>query len=210
MRILATVAFAVATFPADAATFTLTLSETAAGVKASGSGDFDISSMTFQNNESQLQPSGEYFPAIGLFLVIDSQFLTAWSVTFEPDEIEGPMEFGLLGDGLTFMSDSSEGNGAGFNLLDGVVWTPKGYTTGPLFSEMILGETGQGFDDLGIRRGQFEFPYGNNNAHSVIVRTLETSAPPVVPLPAGLTFAMTSFAALGATAWRGRRKKTVK
>lgn len=173
------VTLAFSTSIASAATFTLTFTEEASGVVATGDGSFSVDDLVL-SFDGDFETTTLLFPSLGSYANLGSD-LSVWNpVTADPlpfafggSPSGGNLDDVSSGDRVGWI-DGSGGGGTAWNF-----YTPSGYN-GSLLS-VVSTFAGFTFGDLLLQGGTYELSYGENGTIKVIVEGV-----PPIPLPAGL------------------------
>jgi hypothetical protein len=174
---------------ARASPYIVTLEEVGSNVVATGSGQIDLTGLSFQSFT---------LPGVGN---IDPSFGSAGVGAGNLDVYFGvpstPASFGS--GGLTEPSNTSGGL-VEYSAGDGSLVVPQGYVSNALLSASTSTYDSATFATLGATPGTYVWTWGTGADQSF---TLEIGA---TPLPATLPLFATGFGALGLLGWRRKRK----
>lgn len=190
----ATASLALWSASADAATFTVTFTETASGVEAKGQGAFDTANMVFNRTITSVSSFAFYRGEPIIYYYFNPASVDIWNLTLgDPATAFGTGTVGGTGSGDT----------AGFFLEASslAVYTPTSYISGSfLENHALFGGSGDTFDTIGLSRGQYVYNYGDDDKIEVRV-----GVDGVVPLPAAFALLLTGLGGLGVVARRRRK-----
>ena len=175
-----------ATAAENASPYVVTLNEVGANVVATGSGEFDLTGLTyFVTSGINTNP--------GFIIAQDGEIVTgaSGSVVDIYSGVSGPSAFGS---GVNIASSGS-GGFLGVDGYDGYLLVPQGYVSGTTLSDTSTYDSAT-FNSLGVTPGTYEWTWGGGADQSF---TLEIGT---TPLPAALPLFATGLGALGLFGWR--------
>jgi hypothetical protein len=186
----ATMLFGLSAPPAQAG-YVVDLTEQAGNVVATGSGEIDLSGLSFF--EIQHDPAA-IFPSFAVIVtgpasVTNDEYYTGFT---------GPTSFGS--GGVIDTASSGSGDKVGIGGGVDVLVVPRSYVSGSPLSDTSTYD-GQTFTSLGVTPGTYEWTWGNG-ANQNFTLVIE------VPEPATWATMLTGFAGLGFVGYRQRHKNS--
>jgi hypothetical protein len=194
-KLLGLIAFMVlldaTTTAANASPYVVTLEQVGSNVVATGSGEIDVTGLTFATVSSA--EAATIAPSIGFIDTGPSAAIVEGYTGFT-----GPASFGSGGQTL---ASSSSGDNVEIFVAEALLYVPLGYVSGNALSDTATYDLAT-FASLGLTPGIYIWTWGTGADQSF---TLDVAA---TPLPAALPLFATGLGAMGLFGWRRKRKNT--
>jgi hypothetical protein len=187
--LVATCALLSATVAANASPYVVTLEEVGSNVVATGSGQIDLTGLTFV--PSNLSGVGNIDPSIG------GVGVGAGNVDLYGGVPSTPASFGS---GVLTEPSNTSGGLVGFDAMAGTLLVPKGYVSDALLLASSSIYDSATFASIGATPGTYTWTWGRGADQSFTLDIGQT------PLPATLPLFATGIGGLGLLGWRRRRK----
>jgi hypothetical protein len=185
-----------ATATANASPYVVTLEEVGSNVVASGSGDIDLTGLTYSftgYNVPYMDPSVAL-----IYTGSSTNYLgyTGPGLYGYVGDISGPSSFGS---GTVAGASSGSGDPVEFAAYADTILVPAGYVSDDALSDSAIYD-GETFAELGVTPGTYVWTWGSDPDQSF---TLEIGA---TPLPATFPLFASGLGAIGLLVWRRKRK----
>jgi hypothetical protein len=181
-----------ATVAANASTYIVTIEEVGSDMVATGSGQLDLTNLTFFSSQSG--PGAGIVPNTAqISFAATGSTIDTYSGLFS-----GPASFGT---GTLTLADTTSGEPVFFSSVLDLLAVPTGYISDAALGASTSTYSNATLTSLGVTPGIYVWTWGPGANQSF---TLDIMNP--IPIPAALPLFATGLGALGLMGWRRKRK----